>query len=440
MRKEIFRIVSIAELGDNSSRVYDLFIMFISIISVIPLAFRMVPEQLALLLNYTEIICVYILFLDYILHWMTHDYKIGRDGILPFVLYPFSPMAVIDLVALLPSLGWIPVSFKVLRLLRLTKFLTYSRSCARIVKVFKKEQKTLYSVLMIAVFYIFISALIMFQNEPAETFGNFFDALYWSTTALTTVGYGDYYPHSDVGKLISMVSSLFGIAVIALPAGIVTAGFVDVIQDDIQENEELKVSQANRQGRKMAKEDKRKYLIVMALGTIINLIFYSAARIFDLPLFMNSVGTGYAAMMLDPAAGLLVGYIYNFFEALLIYGPESMIYYITTAVTAIGIGLRIRKEGIIEIRRLPTTVLIITVINTIISGCLTILRTRGSLENGWEAGMMEIMMGNGIPRYASYFLSAFALKLIDAAILIIALYILYKITPDKRYIVKRYNQ
>ena len=190
----------------------------------------------------------------------------------------------------------------------------------------------------------------------------------------------------------------------------------------------------------MTKEDKRKYLIIMALGTILNFIFYSAARIFDLPLFMNSVGTGYAAMMLEPAAGLLVGYVYNFFEALLIYGPESMIYYITTAVTAIGIGLRIRKEGIIEIRRLPSTVLFITIINTFISGCLTIRRTKGNLEDGWEVGMMETMVENGIPRYVSYFLSAFVFRLIDAAILIIALYLLYKVTPKKWYIAKRLKE
>ena len=190
----------------------------------------------------------------------------------------------------------------------------------------------------------------------------------------------------------------------------------------------------------MTKEDKRKYLIIMTFGTAMNFVFYGIARIFELPIFMNSIGTGYAAMMLDPAAGLLVGYIYNFFEALLIYGPESMVYYITTAFTAIGIGIWIRKEGVIEIRRLPSAVLFITVINSVISGCLTIWRTRGSLEDGWEAGMMETMMENGIPRYVSYFLSAFVYRLIDAAILIIALYLLYKITPKKWYIVNRYNK
>lgn len=187
----------------------------------------------------------------------------------------------------------------------------------------------------------------------------------------------------------------------------------------------------------MTKEDKRKYIIIMTLGTALNFVFYGIARLFELPIFMNSVGTGYAAMLLEPAAGLLVGYVYNFFEAILIYGPESMIYYITTAVTAIAIGVRLRKEGSIEIRRLPSTVLLITVVNTVISGCLTIRRTGGDLSDGWEAGMIEALMDKGIPKYVSYFLSSFGLRLIDAVILIAALYVLYKVTPKKWYIVKR---
>ena len=187
----------------------------------------------------------------------------------------------------------------------------------------------------------------------------------------------------------------------------------------------------------MTKEDKRKYLMIMVLGTVMNFMFYGMARVLDLPIYMNSIGTGYAAMLLEPAAGLLVGYIYNFFEAILIYGPESMIYYATTAVTAIAIGVRLRKEGSIEIRRLPSTVLFITVVNTIISGCLTIRRTGGDFSDSWEAGMIEALMERGISKYVSYFISSFGLKLIDAVILTAALYVFYKVTPEKWYVVKR---
>ena len=88
-----------------------------------------------------------------------------------------------------------------------------------------------------AVFYIFITALIMFHAEEdinPETgcylFDTFFDAFYWAACTLTTVGYGDLYPISDVGRVISIISSMVGIAIIALPSGIVTAGYLDELK------------------------------------------------------------------------------------------------------------------------------------------------------------------------------------------------------------------
>ena len=73
-----------------------------------------------------------------------------------------------------------------------------------------------------------ISALIIFNVEP-DTFDTFFDAVYWATISLTTVGYGDIYPVSTVGRIVTMVSSAFGIAIIALPSGVITAGYLDEI-------------------------------------------------------------------------------------------------------------------------------------------------------------------------------------------------------------------
>jgi len=125
----------------------------------------------------------------------------------------------------------------ILRLFRIFKVLRYSKTFQYIARVFKAEKETLGYVLIIALAYIFLSALVMFNYEP-DTFNHFFDALYWATTALTTVGYGDIYPVSIVGKFISMVSSLFGIAVIAMPAGIVTAGFMNVFNEDREKAEQ----------------------------------------------------------------------------------------------------------------------------------------------------------------------------------------------------------
>lgn len=76
-----------------------------------------------------------------------------------------------------------------------------------------------------------VLCIAMFNVEPA-TFPSFFDAVYWATVSLTTVGYGDIYAVSTIGKVITMLSSVFGIAIVALPAGIVTAGYMEEINKD----------------------------------------------------------------------------------------------------------------------------------------------------------------------------------------------------------------
>ena len=69
--------------------------------------------------------------------------------------------------------------------------------------------------------------ILPFSNGfVVDTFGDFFDALYWATVTLTTVGYGDMIPVTDLGRLISMLSSLFGVAIIALPSGVITASYL----------------------------------------------------------------------------------------------------------------------------------------------------------------------------------------------------------------------
>lgn len=85
--------------------------------------------------------------------------------------------------------------------------------------------------------YIVISALVIFNVEP-NSFDNFFDAIYGATVSLTTVGYGDIYPVSTLGRIVTMISSLFGIAIIALPSGIITGGYLNEINSRNQKRED----------------------------------------------------------------------------------------------------------------------------------------------------------------------------------------------------------
>ena len=82
-----------------------------------------------------------------------------------------------------------------------------------------------------AVVYVLVSALIIINVEP-DSFNNFFDAVYWATVSLTTMGYGDIYPVTTIGRIVTMLSSVFGIAIVALPSGIITAGYMNEIQKD----------------------------------------------------------------------------------------------------------------------------------------------------------------------------------------------------------------
>lgn len=146
-------------------------------------------------------------------------------------------MAMLDLITILPSVTVLHGGFKLLKLFRLLrtfkalralKLLRYSKSFDIVVNVFKKEKKVLATVASMAIAYILVSALIIFNVEP-ESFQTFFDAVYWSTVSLTTVGYGDIYPVTTIGRIVTMISSIFGIAIIALPSGVITAGYLEEI-------------------------------------------------------------------------------------------------------------------------------------------------------------------------------------------------------------------
>jgi voltage-gated potassium channel len=156
-------------------------------------------------------------------------------------------MAIIDLISILPSLTVLNSGFKLLKLFRLLralkvfrtfKFLRYSKSFEIIIDVFKKQKRVLISVATMAIAYVLVSALVIYNVEP-ESFGNFFDAIYWATVSLTTVGYGDIYPVTTIGRIVTMISSVFGIAIIALPSGVITAGYLSEV-NKVKQNDKNK--------------------------------------------------------------------------------------------------------------------------------------------------------------------------------------------------------
>lgn len=235
MRKKIYGLLE----SSRDSDWYDILMLVAILVSVVPLMF---VEEYAVF-RVIEIVTVSIFIVDYILRWITADYRLQKGG-WSFVIYPFTAWAVIDLLSILPALSLINRGFKILRItrllriLRLFKLIRYSDKIQVLGKVVRKEKGVLLTVLGIAIFYVFVTALIMFNVEPhvnpvtgATTFATFFDALYWATVTLTTVGYGDMIPATDIGRFVSMLSSLFGVAIIALPSGVITASYLEELRN-----------------------------------------------------------------------------------------------------------------------------------------------------------------------------------------------------------------
>ena len=239
MRELIYNIVEPKyNSNDNKgSRVYDWLMLIAIIIGIIPLMFR---EHNKLFYIFDIVSCA-LFIVDYILRWITADYRCSnRSPIASFAIYPFTPMAIIDLLSILPTFNFITNAFKLTRIVRLlkiirvVKIIRYFEPLRLVIAVIKAQKAVLAIVLGLAFSYVFLTALIMFNAEQPinpETgeylFNSFFDAFYWAACTLTTVGYGDIYPISTTGRIISIISSVVGIAIIALPSGIITAGYME---------------------------------------------------------------------------------------------------------------------------------------------------------------------------------------------------------------------
>ena len=183
MRKRLYDIIEVKEEESLGSTLYDAFMLLTIIASIIPLCFKKQTAYMEIIDQVTVIVFI----IDYLLRWSTADYKLKRYKSRAFLYYPFTPMALIDFASILPSLtvlnpGWKLLRlFRLVRALRIFKFARYSRSIRMIVRVLRREKDVLFA-----------------------------------------VGYGDIYPVTVFGKLVSMISSIVG--------GVITGGYIEAIK------------------------------------------------------------------------------------------------------------------------------------------------------------------------------------------------------------------
>lgn len=164
-------------------------------------------------------------------------------GVRGRIRYALTPAAVVDLIAFLPSLvlPLLPGTsnfmllrlFRLLRILRLARLGRFSLAMRHLSQAVSHRREELLLSLMLATFVLVFSAAGMYLLEgqdDQETFGSIPRAMWWSVCTLTTVGYGDIYPHTVLGKILGGLTSIAGIGLIAMPTGILAAAFSEAFQ------------------------------------------------------------------------------------------------------------------------------------------------------------------------------------------------------------------
>ncbi len=229
-KKRMYEVIEVSNIGDSSSRAYDVLMTTAVIVGMVPLTLKSDNFYTVII----EIVTTIIFLIDYCARVYTADYKMGYRSSKAYIAYIFTPLAIFDLISIVPILYlFLPISsaiglLRLFRIFRILKLVRYSKTMVIIANVLRKAKTQLMAVLILIIIYIFVSAMLIFQLEP-NLFENFFDALYWATISITTIGYGDIIPTTEVGKLITMISALMGVAVIALPSGMITAAYINEI-------------------------------------------------------------------------------------------------------------------------------------------------------------------------------------------------------------------
>ena len=227
-----------------ASRIFDDVIMALivfSIVSVFLCTFS-IPDWLFSILIRIEFVSIIIFTVEYALRiWTANLLYPGLNPVRARIRYITSPMAIIDLISILPFL--VPVLhtynligvrvFRLVRLLRVFKLNRYSDALAAIGDVLRsKAQQMVASVFFVFIILILASLLIYYAEHDAQPdqFENAFSGLWWAVATLTTVGYGDIYPITPLGRVLGAIIAILGIGMVAVPTSILSAGFMETLE------------------------------------------------------------------------------------------------------------------------------------------------------------------------------------------------------------------
>lgn len=240
MKKRIFDIIQIGTKVDIPSRMFDYFIVCM-IITSISVTFLCTFDELSayeFVLNGVELFTIIVFIIEYLLRLWTSDLLYPHTSRLTAVMrFCFSFYGIVDLMTIISYFGPLYsngiVALRMIRVIRIMRLFRVNQSfdAFNIVAgvVIEKRKQLLSSVCMIAMIMLAASLCMYgFEHEvQPEVFDNAFSGIWWAMSTVLTVGYGDIYPVTVGGKIVAIVIALLGVCVVAIPTGVISAGFVE---------------------------------------------------------------------------------------------------------------------------------------------------------------------------------------------------------------------
>jgi voltage-gated potassium channel len=254
VQRKLFHLLESKEPTDKDARIIALFLFILIILNILAIMLEtnepLYRPHASLFIGF-EFFSVVIFTVEYVIRiWIcpVHDVQRFREPKYGRISFMLSPMAIIDLLSILPFYlpFLLPIDLRFLRIFRLARIFRvfkmghYSTALESIVDIFKKKWNELaIASYMVLVVMLFAGTLIYFFESPVQPdkFGSVGDGIWWAIITLSTVGYGDAVPMTTPGRILSVVTAFTGVMLFSLPAGILGAAFVEFTQNQRKKKE-----------------------------------------------------------------------------------------------------------------------------------------------------------------------------------------------------------
>ncbi len=173
----------------------------------------------------------------------------------------------------------------------------------------------------------------------------------------------------------------------------------------------------------------KRYIIVMAIGVLMNELLHAIANYFDLPVWLDVTGVALVSIVLEPTAGLLVGLINNFYLAIFEFGNSSLLYYAVSASVALIVGLNMKRDNKVRWQRVFSTVALVIAVSSLLSTILTVLISGGVSTARWEIYYHDIAVSWGAPSIVACFFGTFVVKVYDTVLSALIVWGIYMALP-----------